>query len=174
MNTYLAFKVPVCKNAKWYNWLLDELESVYVRWQHGHYHITLAYLDETPEGVDIGSVISTKVVGMAAPSLTFDKLDAFTGGSGKEHIVYLTVSNVPESFSSWVEEIRKDIVAAGGVIKSGFKLHVTLGRVDVDKISLEELQDRINNVHIPSFPLRLSELEYMEPKVHKLLKGWRL
>ena len=69
MNTYLAFKVPVCKNAKWYNWLLDELESVDVRWQHGHYHITLAYLDETPEGVDIGSVISTKVVGMAAPSL---------------------------------------------------------------------------------------------------------
>lgn len=174
MNTYLSINVPVCKNAKWYNWLLDELESVDVRWQHGHYHITLAYLDETPEGVDIGSVISTKVVGMAAPSLTFDKLDAFTGGSGKEHIVYLTVSNVPESFSSWVTEIRKDIVSAGGVINSGFKLHVTLGRVDVDKISLEELQDRINKVHIPSFSLRLSELEYMEPKVHKLLKGWRL
>ena len=174
MNTYLAFKVPVCKNAKWYNWLLDELESVDVRWQHGHYHITLAYLDETPEGVDIGSVIDKKMYGMAAPSLTFDKLDAFTGGSGKEHIVYLTVSNVPESFSSWVEEIRKDIVSAGGVIKSGFKLHVTLGRVDVDKISLEDLKSHINNVCVPSFSLRLSELEYMVPKVHKLLKGWRL
>lgn len=174
MNTYLSINVPVCKNAKWYNLLLDELKSVDVRWQHGHYHITLAYLDETPEDVDFGSVISTKVVGMAAPSLTFDKLDAFTSGSGKEHIIYLTVSDIPESFSSWVDGIRRDIVSAGGVINSGFKLHVTLGRVDAGKISLEELQDRINNVRVPSFSLRLSELEYMVPKVHKLLKGWRL
>lgn len=174
MNTYLAFKVPVDTEAQWYNSLTRKLKSVDVRWQHGHYHITLAYLDETPEGVDIGSVISTKVVGMAAPSLTFDKLDAFTGGSGKEHIVYLTVSDIPESFSSWVDGIRRDIVSAGGVIKSGFKLHVTLGRVDAGKISLEELQARINKVCVPSFSLRLSELEYMVPKVHKLLKGWRL
>ena len=174
MNTYLSINVPVDTEAQWYNSLTRELKSVDVRWQHGHYHITLAYLDETPEGVDIGSVISTKVVGKAAPSLTFDKLDAFTSGSGKEHIIYLTVSNVPESFSSWVEEIRKDIVSAGGVIKSGFKLHVTLGRVDAGEISLEELQARINKVRVPSFSLRLSELEYMVPKVHKLLKGWRL
>lgn len=174
MNTYLSINVPVDTEAQWYNSLTRVLDGVGVRWQNAHYHITLAYLDETPEGVDIGYVIDKKMYGMAAPSLTFDKLDAFTSGSGKEHIIYLTVSDIPESFSSWVEEIRKDIVAAGGVIKSGFKLHVTLGRVDVDKISLEELQDRINNVHIPSFSLRLSELEYMVPKVHKLLKGWRL
>lgn len=174
MNTYLAFKAPVCKTAKWYNWLLDELESVDVRWQHGHYHITLAYLDKTPEGVDFGYVIDQKMFGKAAPRLSFDKLDAFTGGSGKEHIIYLTVSDIPESFSSWVEEIRKDIVSAGGVIKSGFKLHVTLGRVDAGEISLEELKARINKVRVPSFSLRLSELEYMVPKVHKLLKGWRL
>lgn len=174
MNTYLSINVPVDTEAQWYNSLTRELKSVDVRWQHGHYHITLAYLDETPEGVDFGYVIDQKMFGKAAPRLSFDKLDVFTGGSGKEHIVYLTVSNVPESFSSWVEEIRKDIVAAGGVVNSGFKLHVTLGRVDVDKISLEELKSRINEVHIPSFSLRLSELEYMEPKVHKLLKGWRL
>ena len=174
MNTYLSINVPVDTEAQWYNSLTRELERVDVRWQHGHYHITLAYLDETPEGVDFGSVISTKVVGKAAPYLTFDKLDAFTGGSGKEHIIYLTVSDIPESFSSWVTEIRKDIVSAGGVIKSGFKLHVTLGRVDAGKISLEELQARINKVRVPSFSLRLSELEYMVPKVHKLLKGWRL
>ena len=174
MNTYLSINVPVDTEAQWYNSLTRELKSVDVRWQHGHYHITLAYLDETPEGVDIGSVISTKVVGKAAPSLTFDKLDAFTGGSGKEHIVYLTVSNVPESFSSWVDGIRRDIVAAGGVVNSGFKLHVTLGRVDAGKISLEELKSRINKVRVPSFSLCLSELEYMVPKVHKLLKGWRL
>lgn len=174
MNTYLSINVPVDTEAQWYNSLTRELDGVGVRWQNAHYHITLAYLDKTPEGVDFGYVIDQKMFGKAAPRLSFDKLDAFTGGSGKEHIVYLTVSDIPERFSSWVTEIRKDIVSAGGVIKSGFKLHVTLGRVDVDKISLEELQARINKVHIPSFSLRISELEYMVPKVHKLLKGWRL
>lgn len=174
MNTYLSINVPVDTEAQWYNSLTRELDGVGVRWQNGHYHITLAYLDKTPEGVDFGYVIDKKMFGKAAPRLSFDKLDAFTGGSGKELIIYLTVSNVPESFSSWVTEIRKDIVSAGGVINSGFKLHVTLGRVDAGKISLEELQARINKVRVPSFSLRLSELEYMVPKVHKLLKGWRL
>lgn len=66
-----------------------------------------------------------------APELTFDKLDAFGKRSGGG-VVFLTCTSVPESLLQMVDALRQDLEAAGCVIESDFKLHVTLGRVDKD------------------------------------------
>lgn len=125
----------------------------------GYYHITIAFIDETPIGVDLRPLLETHLCEFAAPTLTFDKLDAFTSMSGM-HIIYLTTTEVPQSFMSLVHAIRTDLRSAGCVMKSNFQLHVTLGRVKAPRTQLSTFHKMLETVCLSAFSLTLTDVDY--------------
>ena len=99
-----------------------------------------------------------------AQSLTFDKLGVFSTKKG-ELIIYLKASQPDENFQKLVNMVR-DHVSQCPVIQSEFSLHVTLGRIEAGKISLEEVHQLVSQVQIPAFKLRLSRV------YHRLKGSW--
>ena len=83
LKNYLAISVPLCQDAHWFSQLRGALSHVTVRWQKGHYHSTIAFMNEMPEA----SMLEEYFTRQTAPTLTFDKLDAFSTSS--EHILCL-------------------------------------------------------------------------------------
>ena len=157
MKSYLEIQVPIEKDAPWFEELRSAFSDIPVRWQDGFYHITLAFLNETPEVVDLRPLLEKHFNGAFAPVLTFDKLDVFATASGM-FIIYLTSTCVPESFRELIGAIRKDMKAAGFRIQSNFMLHVTLGRVRDENITtLKQLIDRLT---VPPFKLSLTDVDY--------------
>lgn len=153
--------VPISFDASWFKQLRDALGRVAVRWQKGYYHITMAFLDETPEDVNLIPILEKHLKGMNAPTLTFDKLDVFTSRSGT-HIIYLTATDVPQDFLTAIDSIREELKAAGCRIDSPFRLHVTLGRVPDRRIKLKMLQNRVETVALDAFSLTLDKVDYRE------------
>ena len=90
MKTYLEIQVPLRYNASWFQELRFACQNIDVRWQMAYYHITMVFVDETPEDVDLRPLLEKHLKTFPAPTLTFDKLDVFTAMSGM-HIINLTV-----------------------------------------------------------------------------------
>lgn len=161
MKSYLEIQVPIAYNAPWFEELRSIMAGVPVKWQVGYYHITIAFLNETPENVDLCSLLEKHLSNGIAPMLTFDKLDAFTTWGGM-HIINLTATNIPANFLSLTAAIRSDMKDVGCIIESDFLLHVTLGRVNESNITLSNLQKMIGSVSIPPFNLMLEDVDYRE------------
>ena len=142
MKTYLEIQVPLSYNASWFQELRLACRNIDVRWQMAYYHITMVFVDETPEDVDLRPLLEKHLNTFPAPTLTFDKLDVFTAMSGM-HIAYLTATDIPQSFLSLIENIRSDMKTVGCVMDSLFRLHVTLGRI---KVTMFAVANR--NVHL--------------------------
>ena len=159
MKTYLEIQVPLRNDAAWFKNLRSICQNINVRWQMGYYHITMAFIDETPKGVDLCPLLEKYLRTFTAPILTFDKLDAFTSMSGM-HIIYLTATEVPQSFMSLVQSIRTDLEFAGCVMNSDFRLHVTLGRVKDPSIQLLTLQNLLGSVNLHAFSQTLIDVDY--------------
>lgn len=159
MKTYLEIQVPLKFNASWFQDLRLACRNIDVRWQMAYHHITMAFVDETPDGVDLRSLLEKHLKTFPAPTLTFDKLDVFTAMSGM-HIIYLTATDIPQSFLSLIENIRSDMNAAGCVMDSLFRLHVTLGRVKDPHIQLSAIQELTESVSLPAFSLSLEDVDY--------------
>ena len=159
MKTYLEIQVPLKFNASWFQDLRLACRNIDVRWQMAYHHITMAFVDETPDGVDLRSLLEKHLKTFPAPTLTFDKLDVFTAMSGM-HIIYLTATDIPQSFLSMIENIRSDMKAAGCVMDSWFRLHVTLGRVKDPHIQLSAIQELTESVSLPAFSLSLEDVDY--------------
>ena len=159
MKTYLEIQVPLRNDAVWFKDLRNICQNIDVRWQMGYYHITIAFIDETPIGVDLRPLLETHLCEFAAPTLTFDKLDAFTSMSGM-HIIYLTTTEVPQSFMSLVHAIRTDLRSAGCVMNSNFQLHVTLGRVKAPRTQLSTFHKMLETVCLSAFSLTLTDVDY--------------
>ena len=159
MKTYLEIQVPLKFNASWFQDLRLACRNIDVRWQMAYHHITMAFVDETPDGVDLRSLLEKHLKTFPAPTLTFDKLDVFTAMSGM-HIIYLTATDIPQSFLSLIENIRSDMNAAGCVMDSLFRLHVTLGRVKDPHIQLSAIQELTESVSLPAFSLTLEDVDY--------------
>lgn len=159
MKSYLEIQVPLRYDAHWLNELRNKLSHVNVRWQMGYYHITMAFLDETPLNVNLCPIFEKHLNVLSALTLTFDKLDVFTTRSGT-HIIYLTASDIPHSFLSATETIRSELMAAGCQINSPFCLHVTLGRVIGAEIHLNTLQELVGTVSLPDITLALNDVDY--------------
>ena len=159
MKTYLEIQVPLRYNASWFQELRIACRNIDVRWQMAYHHITMAFIDETPEGVDFRPLLEKHLKTFPAPTLTFDKLDVFTAMSGM-HIINLKATNVPQSFLSLIENIRSDLKAAGCVMDSWFRLHVTLGRVKDTNIQLAAVQELTESVSLPAFSLTLEDVDY--------------
>lgn len=161
MKTYLEIKVPIRYDAKWFEQLRTAFRDTPAVWQQGFFHITMAFCDETPIDVDLNATLEKHLGKAVSPELTFDYLNAFVATSGM-YIVHLGVSKIPESFSSLVEAIRKDLIEAGCKLQSDFKLHVTLGRIKDMNIELSTIQQLAKSVSLHSFTLKLTEVDYRE------------
>lgn len=159
MKSYLEIQVPLRYDAHWLEVLRTALHQVNVRWQMGYYHITMAFLDDTPQDINLCPILEKHLNRLNAPTLSFDKLDAFATRSGT-YIIYLTASDIPQNFISVIESIRKELKETGCRIDSDFRLHVTLGRAFDSKIELSKLQEIIGTVSIPSISLTLTDVDY--------------
>ena len=159
MKTYLEIQVPLRYNASWFQELRLACRNIDVKWQMAYHHITMAFVDETPENIDLRPLLEKHLKTFTAPTLTFDKLDVFTAMSGML-IIYLTATDVPQSFLSLIENIRSDMNAAGCVMDSCFRLHVTLGRVKDPRIQLSAIQELTESVSLPAFSLTLEDVDY--------------
>jgi len=159
MKTYLEIQVPLRYDATWFQKLRLAYSNIDVRWQMAYHHITMAFVDETPEDVDLRPLLEKHLKTFPAPTLTFDKLDVFTAMSGM-HIVYLTATDIPQSFLSLIESIRSDMKTVGCVMDSLFRLHVTLGRVKETHIPLAVIQELTGSVSLSAFSLTLENVDY--------------
>jgi len=159
MKTYIEIKVPIRYNAYWFESLRVVLRPVQVRWQKGYYHITMAFLDDTAEGVDWQQLLDRHFGEIPPFEMTFDKIDVFTSRPGK-HIIHLTTTQVPTRFLSLVEAVRKDMVNAGCKIQSDFKLHVTLGRASFPDFKLPAICEKIGTISMPKLSLSLGEVDF--------------
>lgn len=169
MKTYVELKVPIINSARWLAELKRELHDLPVRWQNGFYHITVAFITEVPESVDVGKILAERLQNVEAPLVTFDKLDAFTTSDSGMHMIYLTASNPSCGLTSLIDSIRCDLVAHGCSIEP-FILHVTLGRLIASEMELAELRKRVSKVSVPSFSPMLKEVQYREFRGKTLAK----
>ena len=159
MKTYLEIKVPINYDDLWFQHLRASTQGIPVRWQEHYYHITMAFCDEVPIDVDLRPILEKHLAGHKAPVMTFDVLDAFDAAS-EMYIVHLGVSHIPEEFSTWVDEIRTGLAAAGCMIQSDFKLHVTLGRIRDRSWELSRIQEIVRSTPPPSMTLQLTDVDY--------------
>jgi len=159
MKSYLEIKVPISFDDYWFRELRGLLDGVDIRWQRGYYHITMAFLDQTPERVNLVPGLDGLLGEAVAPIITFDRLDAFSSGYQRQ-VIHLTTTHVPDDFLALVEDVRRYFKAKGCVIQSDFRLHVTLGRVQDPRMNVKKLKDIIDQVDLPPFTLELNAVEY--------------
>lgn len=160
MQNYLKIDVPLLKNARWFDALKRTLNGYPVKWQNEGYHITMAFINENPNHINLIPIFEKHLSSAVAPVLLFDKVDVFTANSGKEHIINLTSTTVPDSFLSLVESIRNDLKEVGCILESDFKLHVTLGRQNISNIDLKTLCSLIEQVEFTPFNLTLTDAHF--------------
>jgi 2'-5' RNA ligase len=172
MTTYLELKVPISFEDSWFRELRDVLDGVNVRWQRGFYHITMAFLDFAPDGVNLVPGLNNLLEDEMAPTITFDKLGAFASGYHRQ-VIHLTTTDAPDDFLALVEDLRRYFTGKGCKIQSDFKLHVTLGRVQDPRMNVRKLQDIVSQVDLPTFTMQLTDVEYRVFR-GKTLGLWKL
>lgn len=163
MKSYLEIKVPIENDALWFEELRRRIreQGVNVRWQNAYYHITVAFVHEEPKEESIRCLFFNCLKWRVAPSLTFDKLDAFSISPGR-HILYLTSGHPSEEFTAMVKEVRETLAETSCDFDKDFRLHVTLGRVFDERVGIEQLNSIANSIEVPPFTLCLPEAQYHE------------
>lgn len=175
MTTYLELIVPISFNESWFRDLRERLDGVNVRWQRNFYHITMVFVNHAPDGVNLVPGLNDILSGTMAPAITFDKLDAFTASGGHSHIINLTATEAPEEFQSLVQDLRDYLTSNGCTIQSGFRLHVTLGRVQDPRARLRTIKEAMSQVQLPAMTLDLTDVNYRIFKNYdKPLAHWQL
>jgi len=166
---YIEVEVPVREDALWFQQLRAKMaeQGVNVKWQNGHFHITVAFITDHPQFANLFLPMTHSVAWKVGPFLTFDKVNAFTTRSG-QHIVYLTSSNPTHEFIDMVKRIREEFKAVGCEFSTDFKLHVTLGRVEANQIGLDVLQRILAEVAIPAFTLQLLKVNTLYYPSHEV------
>ena len=174
MKSYLEIKVPISFDDYWFRELRGLLDGINIRWQRGYYHITMAFLDYAPDGQNMVSGLNDILSDAMAPTITFDTLDAFASGAHRQ-VIHLTTTDAPSDFLALVEDVRHYFKAKGCVMKSDFRLHVTLGRVQDARMNVNKLKDIISQVDMPKFTIELAQVDYRIFKDYgKPLGQWRL
>ena len=159
MKTYLEIKVPIKYDDPWFEELRRHFDGIPVRWQKDFYHITMVFINDAPEGIDMCPLLEKHLAIAQAPEIVFDQLDAFSIKPGK-YIVHLSTSHIPEGFLALTESICADMKAVGCVIHSDFMLHVTLGRVWSLDVELSDIKRVLDNCAQPSFTMTLTDVDY--------------
>ena len=172
MKSYLEIKVPISFDDYWFKELRDLLDGIDIRWQRGYYHITMAFLDFAPDGVNMIPGLNGLLSDALSPTITFDMLDAFASGPHRQ-VIHLTTTEAPAEFLALVEDVRRFFKGKGCVIQSDFRLHVTIGRVQDPRMNVRKLKEFINQVDLPTFTMELTDVEYRVFR-GKTLGQWRL
>lgn len=161
MKSYLEIYVPITFEDSWFKEMRASFDHIPVIWQKGYYHITMAFCDETPDNINIPSILDKYFRNLNAPKICFNKLDAFQATSGM-YIVNLGTDDIPTSFSELVKNVRKDLTIAGCVLESDFMLHVTLGRIKDTNIQFTDIKELVSSIPQPVITLSLNDVDYRE------------
>lgn len=161
MKSYLEIRVPLRYDASWFEELRAVCHDLSVKWQTDYYHITMAFIDDTPENVDLQPILDRHLAKLSVPYLSFDKLDVFTANSGM-HIINLTTKLIPKEFSLAIENIRSELKSVGCRIDSSFRLHVTLGRVIDSTLDAATIQGIVSKIQVPVLSFFLTDVDYRE------------
>ena len=165
-NNYLEFKVPVRQNAEWITNLREEMESenVPVRWKNGWYHITVAFMKDDQHVEALKKAFGKILFKTEAFQLTLNKVGVFKARIRNELIINLTSSAPSERFMSLVGSLRSEVEKIGVNLESDFLLHITLGWIDANMASLEEVEKVVNKIVVPPFTLTIKDAEYRYQK----------
>ena len=174
MKTYLELNIPLSSDSIWYKDLLYNCRNVPVRWQKGSWHVTIAFLDETPDPTKAAQIITEALSGVKAWEFVLDTIDVFTTGSGKGHIINLTASDAPEEFMKFVRKVRGALSEGGCRIQSGFRLHITLGRVNAYDISFDQLRRAVESAPHPNIRMTPVNMDLLTFPDHRLIRKWTL
>ena len=176
MKNYLRLKVPVRRDAAWFNNLRNALAKVGVpvTWQKSEYHITVAFMKDDQHVEELRTAFGKVLSKAWAPQLTLDKVGVFRTMSGEELIVFLTSSAPSERFMSLVESLRSEVEKIGANMESIFRLHITLGRIKARLASLEQVEEVVKKIDVPPFTLTLQDAEYRYTKScgNKSIQEW--
>ena len=150
-DNYLKIKVHIYKDAEWFKELRKKLSNrgKQVKWQRkGTFHQTLVFIhDDTCVG-KLKKAFPKMLQEHKPFTLTINKLDAFTAGKEhKEHIIYLT-STLPSTEMKAIADDARALVKKVKHDEREFKLHITLGRIPANAISLSEMQTVCQLSHV--------------------------
>lgn len=165
MRSYIEMEVPLHHRAKWIAQLKHAFHNtdIKVAWKvPGHPHLTLAFMNETPNTVTLAAAVERCLRKTTVPTILFDRLDVFPALSGTKYVINLTTINVPENFQSLVNDVRAVLEENGAVIDSPFRFHVTLGEVYDTKIDMARIEEILRSVTLPLFSLRLNIVNFLE------------
>ena len=162
MKNYLELKIPVQRNTQWYKELCDAMqeERIPVRWQNGFYHITVAFLHDDNHVKELRDAFAQILSDRPAPSITLDKLEAFATQSGKEIVINLAPSHPSDELLALIDEVRTAAINSGSQISKDFFIHITLGRIDAQDATLDEVKDIISSVDFEPFTVSIREAEH--------------
>lgn len=163
MSNYLELKTPLRQSAKWFVNLRKAMveAKIPVRWQPGGFHLTVAFISNDQPVKALSVAFDKQLSDRKAPLQTFDKVDAFETKTGDEFILHLTSTQLSPTLQTLVGSLRKEAMNQGAVIENDFILHVTLGRIDAKKTTLEQVRRIAENIQVPSFTLLLQKTEYL-------------
>lgn len=162
MKNYIELKIPVQRNAQWYRELCDAMqeERIPVRWQNGFYHITVAFIHNDSHVDILREAFSRILSGRKAPSITLDKIEAFQTQNGKEIIINIAPSHPSDELLTLINEMRTAAINSGSQISKDFFIHITLGRIDAQDATLDEVKDVLSTIDFEPFTVSIREAEY--------------
>ena len=162
MKNYIELKIPIQRNTRWYRELCDAMqdERIPVRWQNGFYHITVAFVHDDTHVDILREAFSRILSGRKAPSVTLDKIEAFQTQNGKEIIINIAPSHPSDELLTLINEIRTTAINSGSQISKDFFIHITLGRIDAQDVTLDEVKQAISFISFSPFTVSIREAEY--------------
>lgn len=172
---YLEIHVGISTRAKWYLELQKKMNRLNVECKKSRFHITALFMNDDAQKDNLIDTFDRILSHSQAPRLTFNKLEAFTSKSGKEHVVNLTSTRPEVGFRQLVDNLRNCAIKLGTHIED-YRLHVTIAKVPVSLISLEDLQKLIAEINLPEFTLVLKTIEYrykMRDQKNGRIEGWK-
>ncbi len=176
MKSYIV--VPLRSSAKWITQLRGAFSNagINVRWKkRDTFHITLAFLDETPEVDSIIDAVSSHLCRISAPMITFDEVNVFLAQSGTKYVVNLKTKVVPEEFLHLIEDVRKSLKREVAVEHSDFLFHVTLGEIFDANVGMAQIVKLVNSISVPAFTLHLEKVKFREFRGKgQIFKTWEL
>lgn len=175
MSNYLELKTPLRQSAKWFVNLRKAMAEakIPVRWQPGGFHLTVAFISNDQAAQALSVAFDKQLSGRQAPLQTFDKVDAFIAKTSSEIIIYLTSTQLSPTMQTLVDSLRKEAIDAGADIENDFILHVTLGRIDAKKTTLEQVRRIAESIQVPPFTLLLQKAEYRHFR-GKSIQRWKM
>lgn len=162
MSNYLELKTPIRQSAKWFVNLRRAMAEakIPVRWQPGGFHLTVAFISNDQPVKELSIAFDKQLSGREAPLQTFDKVNAFIAKTGDEFILHFTTTQLSPTLQTLVDSLRKGAMNAGADIENDFILHVTLGRIDTKKATLEQVRQIAESIQVSPFTLLLQKAEY--------------